>query len=326
MATSAEPGRKAPYSSDLRWRIIWQKFGMGLTYRQVAKNLNISLGTSYNICRKFEESGSVSPATHVEYRRLLNGQQELWIMGLLLHNPSLYLGEICQKIAHVFEIQVSPATVCRIIRRHGFTRKKIQQVASQRSSEYRAAFVSEALTFDADKFVWVDETGCDRRDQVRKLGYALRGERPAYHRLLHRGNRISSIAALSTDGVVAIEITKGTLDGEKFADFVRGKLIPEMLPFDGENCRSIVVLDNCSIHHVSEVEDLFKQAGILVLFLAPYSPDLNPAEELFSYIKYYLKAHDEVLQVMDDPVPLIQGAFESVTADMCTSWIRHSGY
>jgi len=94
--------------------------------------------------------------------------------------------------------------------------------------------VSEALTFDAYKFVWVDETGCDRRDQVRKLGYALRGERPAYHRLLHRGNRISSVAALSTDGVVAVEITKGTLDGENFADFVRGNLIPEMLPFDGE--------------------------------------------------------------------------------------------
>jgi len=53
-----------------------------------------------------------------------NGQQELWIMGLLLHNPSLYLGEICQKIAHVFEIQVSPATVCHIIHRHGFTRKR----------------------------------------------------------------------------------------------------------------------------------------------------------------------------------------------------------
>lgn len=47
---------------------------------------------------------------------------------------------------------------------------------------------------------------------------------------------------MSTDGVVAIQITKGTVDGEKIADFIQGKLIPEMLPFNGENCRSIVVI------------------------------------------------------------------------------------
>ena len=81
---------------------------------------------------------------------------------------------------------------------------------------------------------------------------------------------MSSIAALSTDGV---EVTKGTVYGDKFANFVRGKLIPEMLQFDYENRMSIVVVDNGSIHHVSEVEDLFKQAGILVLFLVPYRPD-----------------------------------------------------
>lgn len=140
--------------------------------------------------------------------------------------------------------------------------------------------MAEVQMFEAEKFVWVDETGCDRRDNVRKLGYALRGERPVYHRWLHRGRRISAIAALATDGVVALELTKGTVDGTKFVDFVQGKLIPEMLPFDGENPRSILVLDNCKIHHVAEVEVVFQQAGILVIFLPPYSPDFNPAEEL----------------------------------------------
>ena len=56
---------------------------------------------------------------------------------------------------------------------------------------------------------------------------------------------------------------------------------------DGENARSIVVLDNCSIHHMQHVIDLFVAAGILVLFLPPYSPDYMPIEETFSYVKYY---------------------------------------
>ncbi len=74
------------------------------------------------------------------------------------------------------------------------------------------------------------------------------------------------------------------------------------------------------------MEGLFKQARILVIFLPPYSPDFNPAEELFSYVKYYLKEHDEVPQAMNDPIPLTQAAFDIVTEEKCIGWIRHSGY
>lgn len=111
-----------------------------------------------------------------------------------------------------------------------------------------------------------------------------------------------------------------------FFDFVRGNLIPEMLPFDGSNPASIAVLDNCSIHHTQQVADLFKYAGILTLYLPPYSPDYMPIEETFSYIKYYLKDHDEVWQAMDDPKPLIQAAFDSISAKQCNAWITGCGY
>ena len=47
---------------------------------------------------------------------------------------------------------------------------------------------------------------------------------------------------------------------------------------------------------------------------------------MFSYIKYYLKNHDEVLQSMKDPIPLLEAAFNSVTQDQCFGWIRHAGY
>ena len=66
--------------------------------------------------------------------------------------------------------------------------------------------------------------------------------------------------------------------------------------------------------------------GIVTMFLPPYSPDLNPVEELFSYVKYYLKEHDELLQAVSNPKPIIEAAFSSVTADDCLGWIQHSGY
>ena len=89
---------------------------------------------------------------------------------------------------------------------------------------------------------------------------------------------------------------------------------------------SIAVMDNCSIHHVQEVKKLFDDAGILVFFLPPYSPDYNPIEEAFSAVKYYLKEHDEILQSVADPLPIVSSAFHSITPLKYKQWIVHSGY
>ena len=58
---SCEPGRKAAYSSDLRHRVIWQRFAMELQFRTIAKNLSVSVGTVYNICKLFKDTGSCKP-------------------------------------------------------------------------------------------------------------------------------------------------------------------------------------------------------------------------------------------------------------------------
>ena len=65
-----------------------------------------------------------------------------------------------------------------------------------------------------------------------------------------------------------------------------------MHPFDGTATKSIAILDNCSIHHVYEAKQEFEDAGILLLFLPPYSPDLNPTEHI---VKYYLRDHDDII-------------------------------
>ena len=221
---------------------------------------------------------------------------------------------------------MSAPTVCRLLARYGFTRKKVQAIARQRCDGFRGAFIAEMHCYSTDQLVWVDETGCDRRDYVRRYGRALHGQVPVCHRLLHRGQRYSSIAALSTEGIVAVESHTGTTNAEIFADFVRGSLVPQLQSYDGESPRSVVIMDNCRIHHAQPVLDLFTEAGIVIIFLPPYSPDFIPIEETFSYIKYYHKQHDELLEVQPDPTPVIKAAFDSVTPQLSGSWITHSGY
>ena len=172
-------------------------------------------------------------------------------------------------------------------------------------------------------FVFVDESGSDNRDGFRKFGYAISGETPLYKRRLVRGRRISTIAAITTDGVLGYDLSDGSINGEKFFDFVRGNLIPNMNPFDGTSSKSIVVLDNCSVHDVQEVVEEFQKAGVLVIFLPPYSTDFMPIELCFSYIKYYLKSCDDLLQLVADPKTIINSAFQSVTSNQCINWINH---
>ena len=87
-----------------------------------------------------------------------------------------------------------------------------------------------------------------------------------------------------------------------------------------------VIMDNYSIHHVQEVINLFRTTGILVMFLPPYSCDYNPVEEAFSYVKYYLKRHESLLQTIPDKTPVIKSALHSITADLACSWIDDCGY
>ena len=299
---------------------------MGLSFRDIAKRLQIGLGSAYRMYRRFvqTEQFSASPRSSRPHTRKLDELHELYVIGLLVENPGLYLDEIKLKIKDATRLTVSGSTICRVLQRHGYTRKKILQVAKQRCTAYRGAFMAEVFQYPRNFFVWVDETGSDNRDQIRKFGCALQGLPPVYHRLLVRGTRVSTIAAISSEGLLIYEMVTGTTNGETFLDFVRGSLIPTMQPFPAP--ASILIMDNCSIHHIQEVTDILQQAGILVIFLPPYSPDFNPAEELFSYVKYYLKDHDEILQYCSNSKDILKSAFDSVTVEQCIKWIAHAGY
>ena len=93
---SCEPERKSAYSSDLKYRMVWQRIAMELSVRKVAHSLSVSVGTVYNTCKLFEHTGSVDrqcKPNRVNTRKLSH-YDELVILGLLLDDPGLYLGEV----------------------------------------------------------------------------------------------------------------------------------------------------------------------------------------------------------------------------------------
>ena len=152
----------------------------------------------------------------------------------------------------------------------------------------------------------------------------------ADHRILARGVRYSAIPIMSLEGIHDVFITQGTVNGEKFVQFITEYLLPILMPFNYINPRSVVIMDNASIHHVDDVTDLIeRQCGAKLCFLLPYSPDLMHAEGVFSQVKSIMKENQlfqELFQVCTAPRALITMAFGMVSVENCYGHISRCGY
>ena len=266
----------------------------------------------------FKQTGDIKPKSHRHGPPKLMGDHEQ-LLGIYLH-------EIQAKLTATLGVTISPATICRTLKFMGCTRQVLQHIALQRDEEQRARFMAEVSVYDPSMLLWIDESGCDRRHSMRKRAYAIRGKPPRDHRILSRGIRYSAVPVMSLEGV-HVCLLEGSVNGEKFEEFIRSCLLPILQPFNGVNAHSVVIMDNASIHHVDCVTDLIEnQAGARLLFLPPYSPDLNPIEEVFSQIKAIMKKNDALFPVTTMPRVLLTMAFGMVTKEHCHSYIASSGY
>ena len=105
--------------------------------------------------------------------------------------------------------------------------------------------------------------------------------------------RISAVAFMSVNGILDFKIVSGNVNGDIYTDFVEEVLLPRLMPLDGRNPHSVVILDNCE-----EAVKMIQELGAMVHFLPPYSPDLNPIEEAFSKVKGVMKVFHPLVTVV----------------------------
>ena len=144
-------------------------------------------------------------------------------------------------------------------------------------------------------------------------------------RNLFRGEHISAIVAMTNERVLDFNLVTGGVSAETFDHFVINALLLKLQPFNGANPCSVVVLDNASIHHASDMLPYVRNAGCLIYFLPPYSSDLNPIEYLFSKVKNVLKANDQAWSDYTVQTALTL-AFNCITKEDCRAWFLNCGY
>ena len=130
---------------------------------------------------------------------------------------------------------------------------------------------------------------------------------------------------MTVSGVLDVKIVRGSVKGEDFIDYIDNDLLPHLNTFNGTNPNSVLVLDNCSVHHVHGAVQSMQQNGSLIEFLPPYSPDYNPIEFLFSKVKSTLRAMETELSVTHDIETMVLMAFATITREDCRAWIDNIG-
>jgi transposase len=183
----------------------------------------------------------------------------------------------------------------------------------QARREWRA----KQASFDPRRLVFLDETWAST-NMARRYGRAPRGERCVAAVPYGHWKTTTFIAGLRHDSVTAPLVIDGPMDGTVFLEYVRTFLCPTLGAGD------MVIADNLSSHKVAGVREAIEAKGATILYLPPYSPDLNPIEKLFAKLKALLrKAAKRTVNALWDHIGLLLDTFSH---EECRNYFASSGY
>lgn len=169
---------------------------------------------------------------------------------------------------------------------------------------------------DKKRLLYLDESGA-QTNLTRLYGRAPRGERLVSSAPAGHWTSLTMVCAILFDRVVAPMVMEGAMNSWIFQGYVNLFLVPELRPGD------TVIMDNLASHKSNPVREAIEGAGAKLLFLPPYSPDLNPIEKMWSKVKAQLRSEEK--RTKKTLVNAIGRALKSITASDCSGFFRSVG-
>ena len=180
----------------------------------------------------------------------------------------------------------------------------------------REEFLQRLQTIPPEKLIFLDESGVTTQ---MTRGYARASGGRRVHEATPGGHWkiLTILSALSLGGLLATMTIEEATDGDIFLAYLEQVLGPKLRPGD------VVVMDNLSAHKVAGVEQLIQAAGAELLYLPPYSPDLNPIEKAWAKLKQLLRsAKARTAEALHQAIAEL---LPQITPQNAQAWFHHTG-
>lgn len=277
----------------------------------IAKIFHVNKYTVYHLEERKRKTGSVDLQTWQRGRKvLLSSTDKARIAECITKNPTINLEELRTQLG----LKVSISTMSRVVRALGFRRQNgsVPDVQAK-----RIKWKELKLAIEHWKLVFLDESGVNI-GMTRRYGRAIGKARVHGSAPLNVPTSQTVLASVRLNGQITYTMYPGGTSGERFLDYLKNVLIPTL------HKGGIVVMDNMRSHHVKGVEEVLRAAGIIPLYLPPYSPDLNPIEMLWSKMKAILRKLGCNIAVL---LPqMVAHALALVSPEDCFGWFTADGY
>jgi transposase len=223
---------------------------------------------------------------------------------IITETPVLFLDEMSDALLRVVHRRYSCSSISRRLERGGYSRKVVYEKAKQQNAREKRNFQEtlKAVLKTPEMALFIDESNKDRKAARRKWGWSKVNVAVQFRALFNMDIRYTFIGAADCFGFVSAacetimhkhkekeEFAPMTM--ERFVQYVREKMVPILGNFLRGEKHSVVILDNCSVHMDPRVAQMIEDAGAIIIYSAPYCPELIPIEFMFSKWKAYLKRY-----------------------------------
>lgn len=307
-----------------RERII-QKSLEGISAKEIANILNLNYKTVWLIISKFNKTGIIKNKIRGgDKRSKLSENIKNEIISWVNADCLLRLSDIVEKVWNTYQIRVSKSLIDRLLKKFHFNLKNIIRIPERRNTiqtielrfNYATRFRNIESSYQDKNFIFLDEVGFQVVSRAKK-GRSKIGTSPCVTVSAAKSRNISVFAAMNKYGMLYHKIHNNAINGEDFKQCMIS-LTSECLLMGISN--PIFILDNARIHHYHGLDRMLSDLNINFFFLPPYSPFLNPIENIFSkwknlVVRSQVRNENELKEI-------ISLKFEDIQESDCDSFYR----
>jgi transposase len=318
-----EKGRKT-ISKELR-RIIITAYENMKSSQEIADLSGTSRSSVDRIVKTYCSEGKLEAKVRGGQRsHTLTDEQKTAVRGWILEDCSITLKKIKEELESKLGVVTSIATIHRLVEGFNFTLKRTTRFLERRNDEntveIRYNYALQFLSFSERKsnecFYFLDEVGfnCSMRAS---RGRALKGQRAVRVVQNLRTRNISLCCTMNKNGTFYYEKQSFPFNRESFLLYM--ERVMDKLHEKGEK-RVVFVMDNVPFHKVTEITNIVEKRGYEILYLPPYSPFLNPIENMFSQWKTLVRSGNSRSE--EELLANIDAVFAKITSENCENYYQ----